>query len=68
VFESYPKLDSHPSEMMIPHEPDYSLLLLKIDMAFSRSITKPTVLDPGSQIIVIRRDLAQEVNAHVNPS
>jgi hypothetical protein len=68
VFKSYPELDSHPSEMTIPHEPDYSLPLLEIDVAFSGSITEPAVLNPGSQIVVIRRDLAQEVNAHVNPS
>jgi hypothetical protein len=68
VFESYPELDSHPSEMTILHEPDYSLLLLEIDMAFNGSITEPTVLDPSSQIVVIRKDLAQEVNTHINPS
>jgi hypothetical protein len=54
--------------MMILREPDYSLPLLKIDVALKGSIVEPAVLDPGSQIIVIRKDLAQEVNMCVNPS
>jgi hypothetical protein len=54
--------------LLTPCEPDYSLLLLEIDIAFDGSITKPAVLDPGSQIVVIRKDLAQEVNACINSS
>jgi hypothetical protein len=68
TFKSYPELNSHPSKMTIPHEPNYSLPLLKIDVAFNGSITEPAVLDPGSQIVVIRKDLVQEVNACINPS
>jgi hypothetical protein len=54
--------------MTIQREPDYSLPLLEIDIAFDGSITEPAVLDPSLQIIVIRKDLMEEVNACINPS
>jgi hypothetical protein len=68
TLKGFTKLDPYSCEMMIPCEPDYLLPLLKIDIALNRSIVKPVVLDPGSQIIIIRKDLAQEVNMHINPS
>jgi hypothetical protein len=68
ALKNFAKPDPYPSKTTTPHEPDYSLPLLEIDVAFNGSITKPAVLDPGSQIIVIRKDLVQEVNVHVNPS
>jgi hypothetical protein len=68
VLEGFTKLDPYPSKMTIPCEPNYLLPLLEIDVAFNGSITEPAVLDPSSQIVVIRKDLAQEVNTHINPS
>jgi hypothetical protein len=49
--ETYPPMPS------ILHEPEYSLLLLKIDITLGRSISEPAVLNPSSQIIVIWKDL-----------
>ena len=47
-------------------EPAYSLLLQEIDVALSNGSMEPALLDSGSQIVVIRKDLAQELNAHIN--
>jgi len=48
-------------------EPAYSLPLQEIDIAFSNGSAEPGLLDPGSQIVVIHKDLTQELNAHINP-
>jgi hypothetical protein len=52
----------------ILHKPEYLLPLLKIDITLDGSISKPVVLNPGSQIIVIQKDLTQEVNTRINSS
>jgi len=48
-------------------EPEYSLPLQEIDINLGEGISEPGLLDPSSQIVVIRRDLAQEINARVSP-
>jgi hypothetical protein len=50
------------------HEPVYSLPLLELDTLVGDRVMVAGVLDPGSQIVVIRRDLAEEVNARINPN
>ena len=54
-----------PAEPCLTHcpEPEYSLPLQEIDIDFSNGISEPGLLDPGSQIVVIRQDLAKEINA-----
>jgi hypothetical protein len=47
-------------------EPKHSLPLLELDVLVGECITVPGVLDPGSQIVVIRRDLANKVNVRIN--
>jgi len=47
-------------------EPTYSLPLQEIDVAFGNGSAEPGLLDPGSQIVVICKDLAQELNTHIN--
>jgi hypothetical protein len=59
---------TYPPTPSILHKPEYSLPLLEIDITLSGSISEPAVLDPGLQIIIIWKDLAQEVNVHVNSS
>ncbi|KAI0277654.1 hypothetical protein BC826DRAFT_875443, partial [Russula brevipes] len=48
-------------------EPRYSLPLQEIDVRIDNRVTVPGVIDPGSQIVAIRQDLAIEVNAQINP-
>ncbi|KAI0264080.1 hypothetical protein BGY98DRAFT_878291, partial [Russula aff. rugulosa BPL654] len=40
--------------------------LREIDILIGGKITEPGVIDPGSQIIVIRKDLAHEAGATIN--
>jgi len=47
-------------------EPTYSLPLQEIDVALGNGSTESGLLDPGSQIVVICKDLTQELNAHIN--
>ena len=47
-------------------EPAYSLPLQKIDIALGNGSAELGLLDLGSQIVVIRKDLAQELNACIN--
>jgi len=49
-------------------EPVYSLPLQEVDVALGNGISKPGLLDPGSQIVIIWQDLAQEIKAQINPS
>jgi hypothetical protein len=49
-------------------EPAYSLPLREIDIQICDKVTEAGVIDLGSQIIVIREDLAQEVGATINTS
>ena len=48
-------------------EPEYSIPLQEIDVLVGGRTTEAGVIDPGSQIVAIRKDLADEVAAHVNP-
>jgi hypothetical protein len=50
------------------HEPAYSLPLREVDIRIGDRVTEAGVIDPGSQIIVIREDLAREVGANINAS
>jgi len=47
-------------------EPVHSLPLLEIEVLVSNLSTEHGILDPGSQIVVIRHDLTKEVSAHIN--
>jgi hypothetical protein len=47
-------------------EPVHSLPLLEIEVLVGDLSTEHGILNPGSQIVVIRRDLAKEVGAHIN--
>ncbi len=58
AFEQF--TTSHP-------EPDYSLPLWEVDILVGSHSMEAGVIDPGSQIIAIRKDLADEVGAHINP-
>ena len=49
-------------------EPAYSLPLCEIDIWIGDKVTEAGVIDPGSQIIMIRDDLAREVGATINTS
>ncbi|KAI9451278.1 hypothetical protein F5148DRAFT_966397, partial [Russula earlei] len=40
--------------------------LQEVDITFTTDISKPGVIDPGSQIMVIRQNLAREINAWIN--
>ena len=47
-------------------EPAYLLPLREIDVQVGGKIIEAGVIDPGSQIIVMREDLAREVGATIN--
>ena len=47
-------------------EPAYSLPLREIDIQIGGKVTEAGIIDPGSQIVVIRADLAREVGAAIN--
>ena len=59
-----------PAEPRLTHylEPEYSLPLQEIDIDFANGVSEPGLLDPGSQIVIIRQDLAREINTRVSPS
>ena len=46
--------------------PEYSLPLREVDVTINHTILEAGVLDQGSQIVLIRKDLAQEAGAHIN--
>ena len=48
-------------------EPDYTLPLQEINILVGGHSTEAGVIDPGLQIIAIRKDLADEVSACINP-
>jgi hypothetical protein len=52
----------------VGHELVYSLPLLELDILVGDRVMVAGMLDPGLQIVVIRCDLAKEVNAHINPN
>ena len=47
-------------------EPAYSLPLREIDIQVGGKVIEAGVIDPGSQIVVMREDLAREVGAAIN--
>ena len=49
-------------------KPVYSLPLLELDILVGDWVMVAGVLDPGLQIMVIWHDLAEEVNARINPN
>ncbi len=53
---------------LIPRTAVYSLPLQEIDVLVNGAIPEAGVLDGGSQIIVIRLDLAQKVGADISPN
>jgi hypothetical protein len=55
--------------LILPRQPKYSLPLREIDVLVNGLVTDAGVLDNGSQIVVIRKDLAQEsqILATINP-
>jgi len=54
-------------ELSTPRIAKYSLPLREIDVLINGTISEAGVLDQGSQIIIIRRDLTQEAGALMNP-
>jgi hypothetical protein len=68
-FEQADGDDSDPVsvlELAAKREAEFSLPLREIDVLVNNCSTEAGVLDQGSQIIVIREDLANEVGAHIN--
>ena len=47
-------------------KPAYSLPLREIDIQIADQVTEAGIVDLGSQIVVIRKDLAQQVGATIN--
>lgn len=47
-------------------EPAYSLPLREVNVQINGQVTEAGVIDPGSQIIVIREDLVRKVGAGIN--
>ncbi len=45
---------------------EFSLPLQEVDILINNKTTEPSVLDQGSQIIVIRADLAHDIGATIN--
>ena len=58
---SLPKLST-------PHSAEYSLPLREIDVLVNGMVPEAGILDQGSQIIVMRQDLAQEAGVRFNTS
>jgi hypothetical protein len=46
--------------------PEYSLPLREVDIMINRAILEAGVLDQGSQIVLMRKDLAQEAGVYIN--
>ena len=53
-------------ELSNPRIAEYSLPLREIDVLVNDTVSEAGILDQGSQIIVIRQDLAQEAGVHIN--
>ena len=53
-------------ELAAKREAEFSLPLREIDVVVNNLCTEAGVLDQGSQIVVIREDLAKEVGAQIN--
>jgi hypothetical protein len=55
-------------ELATPRMAEYSLPLREIDVLINGTVPEAGILDQGSQIIVIRWDLAQEAGVQFNPA
>jgi hypothetical protein len=53
-------------EVATQRVPEYSLPLREVDVMINHTILEAGVLDQGSQIVLIRKDLAQEAGVHIN--
>ncbi|KAF8257113.1 hypothetical protein EI94DRAFT_1819005 [Lactarius quietus] len=53
-------------EVATRRAPEYSLPLREVDILINHTVFEAGVLDQGSQIVLIRKDLAQEAGAHIN--
>ncbi|KAI9429881.1 hypothetical protein H4582DRAFT_2088124 [Lactarius indigo] len=53
-------------ELSTPRTAEYSLPLHEIDILINGIVSEAGVLDQGSQIVVIRKDLAQEAGVFIN--
>jgi hypothetical protein len=67
AFETHTSPQPHASSTPIS-EPEYSLPLQEIDILVGGRSMVAGVIDPGSQIVAIRKDLADEVAARINPA
>jgi len=48
------------------HQPDFCLPLLELDVLVDSGFKSPTILDTGSQIIVIQHDIVQSLGFPIN--
>jgi gag-polyprotein putative aspartyl protease len=55
-------------KLATPRTPAYSLPLREIDVQVSGLVTEAGVIDSGAQIVVIRKDLARDIRATINPA
>jgi hypothetical protein len=53
-------------EVATQRVPEYSLPLWEVNVRINHTILEAGVLDQGSQIVLIRKDLAQEAGVHIN--
>src|SRR5713226_8788356 len=69
-FEQAPNVDSTDLVSVLglfaKHEAEYSLPLCEIDILVNNLQTEAGVLDQGSQIVIIWKDLTKEVGARIN--
>jgi len=57
-----------PAKLTLFLEPEYTVPLQEIDVLVNGRMTEAAVIDPGSQIIAIRKDLADSLAMKPNPS
>jgi hypothetical protein len=58
----------HPAKLTSFLEPEYTVPLQEIDVLVDGCMTEAAVIDPGSQIVAIRKDLADSLAMKPNPS
>jgi len=58
--------DIQPAELTTFPEPEYSLPLREVDVLVNDQTIVSGVVDPGSQIVAIRKDLANDIAAPIN--
>jgi len=66
--ERAPTISLTATQPSVEREPIYSLSLLELNILVGDQVTVAGMLNPRSQIMVIRRDLAKEVNTCINPN